>query len=820
VGPSTTGYLFKTKLALSHAWLRVQQQADGKMDRLLSHAVDELTSALEMDTVENMSGRMTPEEIIYISIFRLRLLVDHRLAEEAEWCDEESDRLLREYRGLQGVEKAMVHFKRAEALEFQQKFRDAMRHGMLALALILKLNSEDRHLRWPQEIWTGVNVMHERIRRDELPVRAIAALQTLAEATGIVKSSGNLPGETDDSDSDPNTLDFQKLIRSDMCRHGTLVYIGAADDRKIYHTDGRADHANRRAGFAEIEGLEESIKERLVSVMDGGERLVNDENYETVLASLLAHQIDVEELREHFMGVIAIGAAEIVDGLAFSLAQTMRHAVHVVRKDTAKNTIKGEKGASKGNVLTKFIDRPWCEMLEPMLDFCMYFYSTNFYGDEKRLELTIEAQIQSATMNLQAGRGATARNDLDDCIAACIEMQSVPLWQSVSTVQHLNVHLQRMQLVLANDPKVNDKDFKRCKVEFAVTLMRSKDAASDRSRMKQAFDSQIDTFTRVWESGYSDTKTLYQRVVDGSERRLQNMACAPMRKKMKAFIENFKHSSNAQKRLETQLGEIPKVLHPEACVWLAYRFIDHSENSQSGSRDMLSVSEFTVWLCDKALRTNDECWPAYWLKEKAMRICAKHDTDRRVPENEYHAEASTCLHTLVRLQPSLDDSEEFNKARIYHDYCVELHRAKQLGDTGEIDNIVEAVDSCTSLEQYAAYVDETVGLNLMRMRMLQTFLKRVSAGSDPRAAPWQELIPEHAERLYITCSLLLDALPKEDKKKRAHVLQTRCRSQLDYKILPMAIRLAKSITFQPFTSLLQDVNQVCHASTPTLSGRH
>ena len=196
-------------------------------------------------------------------------------------------------------------------------------------------------------------------------------------------------------------------------------------------------------------------------------------------------------------------------------------------------------------------------------------------------------------------------------------------------------------------------------------------------------------------------------------------------------------------------------------------------------------------------------------------MCAKHDTNRRVSEIDYHAEASTCLHTLVRLQPSLDDSEEFNKARIYHDYCVELHRAKQLGDTGEIDNIVEAVDSCTSLEQYAAYVDETVGLNLMRMRMLQTFLKRVSAGSDPRAAPWQELIPEHAERLYITCSLLLDALPKEDKKKRAHVLQTRCQSQLDYKILP-AIFAKKSITLQPFTSLLQDVNQVCHASTPTL----
>jgi hypothetical protein len=77
VGPSTTGYLFKTKLALSHACLRVQQQANGKMDRLLSNAVDELTSALGMDTVENMNGRMTPEETIYISIFRLRLLVDH-----------------------------------------------------------------------------------------------------------------------------------------------------------------------------------------------------------------------------------------------------------------------------------------------------------------------------------------------------------------------------------------------------------------------------------------------------------------------------------------------------------------------------------------------------------------------------------------------------------------------------------------------------------------------------------------------------------------------------------------------------------------------
>jgi hypothetical protein len=329
--------------------------------------------------------------------------------------------------------------------------------------------------------------------------------------------------------------------------------------------------------------------------------------------------------------------------------------------------------------------------------------------------------------------------------------------------------------------------------------------------MKKAFDSQIETFTRVWDSGYSETKTLYQRVVDASERRLQNMACVPMRKKMKAFIENFRYSSNAQKRLETQLEEIPKALHPEACVWLAYIFVDQSINSQSEGKDVLSISEFTIWLCDKAIRTNDECWPAYWLKEQAMRLCAKHDTwRRRVSEKDYHAEASTCLHTLVRLQASLDDSEEFNKARIYHDYCAELHRAKQLGDTGEIDNIVEAVDLCASLEQYANYVDETLGLNLMRMRMLQTFLRSVS-GSDPQAIQ----IPEHAERLWITCGVLLNTLPEEDTKKHAHVLQTRCQSQLDYKILP-AILARKSITFQPFTSLLQDVNQVCHASTPTL----
>jgi hypothetical protein len=624
VDPCTTGKLFKFKLALAHMWLRVQQHSDGKMDTLngvsmITHAVDELTSVLEMDATESMSGRMKPEQTIYICIFRLRLLVDNRLHEEAEWCDVESDRLLREFHGLQGAEKAMVHFKRAETLEFLEKYRDAMRQGMLALASILKLSSDDQKLRWPQLIWTGVNIIHERIRNYELPVRATAALQSLAEATGIANpSEKHLPDKTDASDSDQ--------VLNGIRRHGTLAYIGPADDRKIYHTDGPPHSASRRKGFAQIKGFPESIKERLVSVIDGGERLVKDENYETVLASLLAHQSDVQELRDHVMGFVSAhqcpsgpyaaltisGAAEIVDGLVFSLAQTMLHAVQVVLKDTAKNTIMGEKGASKENVSTRFVDRPWCEMLEPMLDFCMYFYSSKFYEDEIRLELTIEAQIQSATMNLQAGRCATARIDLDDCIAACIEIQSVPLWQSVSTVQHLSVHLQRMQLVLANDPKVNDKEFKRCKVEFAVTLMRSKDAASDRTRMKKAFDSQIEAFTRVWDSGYSDTKTLYQRVVDASERRLQNMACVPMRKKMKAFIENFRYSSNraqdvAQKRLETQLEEIPKVLHAEACVWLAYIFIDQSVNSQSGGKarkDVLSISEFTVWLCDKAICTN------------------------------------------------------------------------------------------------------------------------------------------------------------------------------------------------------------------------
>jgi hypothetical protein len=195
-------------------------------------------------------------------------------------------------------------------------------------------------------------------------------------------------------------------------------------------------------------------------------------------------------------------------------------------------------------------------------------------------------------------------------------------------------------------------------------------------------------------------------------------------------------------------------------------------------------------------------------------MCAKHDTNRRVSEIDYHAEASTCLHTVARLQASLDDSEEFNKARIYHNYCVEFHRAKQLGDTGEIDNIVKAVDSCTSLEKDANYVDETAGLNLMRMQMLQTFLRCVFS-SDPRAVPWVEFIPEHVERLWITCGVLLDTLPEEDTKRHAYVLQTRCQSQLDYKILP-AIFAKKSITLQPFTSPLQDVNQVCHASTPTL----
>jgi hypothetical protein len=70
------------------------------------------------------------------------------------------------------------------------------------------------------------------------------------------------------------------------------------------------------------------------------------------------------------------------------------------------------------------------------------------------------APLAERELSSQAGRCATARIDLDDCIAACIEMQSVPLWQSVSTVQHLNVHLQRMQLVLANDPKVNDNELK------------------------------------------------------------------------------------------------------------------------------------------------------------------------------------------------------------------------------------------------------------------------------------------------------------------------------------------------------------------------
>jgi hypothetical protein len=408
VDPCTTGKLFKFKLALAHAWLRVLQHSDETRDTLngvsmITHAVDELTSVLEMDAAESVRGRMAPEETIYICIFRLRLLVDHRIHEEAEWCDAESDRLLREFPDLQGIEKAMVHFKRAETLEFLEKYRDAMRQGMLALAGILKLGSDERKLRWPQEIWTGVNIIHERIRKDKLPVRATAALQSLAEATGIANPSENkLPDQTDASDSDQ------------AIRHGTLVYIGPADDRNIYHTDGPPDSASRRKGFAQIKGFPESIKERLVSVIDGGERLVKDENYETVLASLLAHQSDIQELRDHVMGFVGAaspgaalaisGTVEIVDGLVFSLAQTMLHAVQVVIKGTAKNTTTGERGASRANVSTRFVDRPWREMLEPMLDFCMYFYSTKFYEDEIRLELTIEAQIQSATMNLQAGR--------------------------------------------------------------------------------------------------------------------------------------------------------------------------------------------------------------------------------------------------------------------------------------------------------------------------------------------------------------------------------------------------------------------------------